>query len=471
MSLFVDREEEMEALRKAVRTGGKVLLKGLRGVGKTALLLRLREEVGGVYVDFQRVLRPSHLSTFFEEETGVSIRFDDAYSCLEDFFVKAEEVGRPLMMDEFTELIVRFGAASPYRGAGGRDAVASHLRSLMQAVRIPVFLSATSLKTLSEVAGEYTKPLARAFDMVLTVHPLTLKSGRELAEKLAELMGVTVTGEAALRVAELTGGNPDYIRALTYVLPDDPTGEEVEEAFEESLKGGYFNALFTGLVRELSPSEVEVLHVLARGYNRYSQVEKLTAGINLNEALSSLIRRGLIVRVEFGRKDVRYMIVDKVLEGWLALTPFPALKQTPFKRLRVATLGFEALLRELFAFIRGEVEVVDQLGRKLTIPRVVNVYRYEGALGEVDVVAVTRKGAVAVEAYFGEKCPPEKLDQLERSMAITEKIEGKVLAGILASYFGFKEETLRKAEGKEGVFLLAERELNRMAVKAGYRPM
>jgi len=471
LKTFVDREEEIKTLTRIFRAGGKALLKGLRGVGKTALLLHLREKYGGIYLDFQRIMRPNHLSKVFEDETGVRLEFEDAYHCLEELFEKAKRLKLPLMFDEFTELLVRFGAVHPYRGSGGKDAVASHLRSLLQESRLPAFFSATSLKTLVEVAGEYTKPLARAFDVVITVHPLKLADAKKLAEKLAKLMEAPISSGSALRVAELTGGNPDYVRALTYMLPRGPTEDEVEESFQFLLREGYFNALFSGLVRELSPSEVEVLHVLARGYNRYSQVEKMTPGINLNEALSALLQRGLVTRVEFSRKEVRYVITDKVLEAWLAMIPFPSMRQTPYKRLRVATLGFEALLRELFMHIRSEVEVKDILGRMLVIPPVKTVYRYEGALGEVDAVVVTMEGSIAVEAYFGEKCPPEKLEQLERSIAIAEKREGKVLAGVLVSYFGFEKRTLKDAKQREGIFLLTEREVNKIAARLGYRQL
>ncbi|RLE94882.1 MAG: hypothetical protein DRN04_02185 [Thermoprotei archaeon] len=98
------------------------------------------------------------------------------------------------------------------------------------------------------------------------------------------------------------------------------------------------------------------------------------------------------------------------------------------------------------------------------------VYRYEGALGEVNAIIETIDNRVLVlEAYFGEQCPPTKIEQLEKSTAIAEKITGKkIYASILASYFGFQSETLKKAsESVLKIYLLTKNKYTNCAKKQG----
>ena len=470
VEIFINRDDELELLTRAIKTAGKVLIQGLRGVGKTTLLKKINETANGIYIDFQNILRPRHLAKVIEEKTKINVDTDDPYECLEVLFSIAEDTEKLLIFDEFTELINRFGMLKPYRGSGGKESISMHLRSLLQKSKIPVFMSSTSMKTISEITGRYTKPLARAFDIIITLHPLKIEDGAKLALAFANKLGISLEETYALKIAELTGGNPDYIRVLVYKLPKVVDNEDIIiETFNQELIEGYFQVLFMGLQKELSPSENEVLRIIAHGFNRYSEIDRLTRGINLNEALASLLDRGLIRRIKLSKKEVKYTIVDKTLEAWLAMTEFPGLKAIPFKRLQISTLSFEALIRELFMNVHKPIEIKDYLGRTLFLDKIRSVYRYSGALGEVDAIIKTETQKVAAEIYFGEKCPPEKVNQLLRNIAITEKIEGSVDFGILISYFGFQKETIELAKQNEIIYLLSEKEINNIATRVNYR--
>ncbi|MCD6514782.1 MAG: hypothetical protein J7L07_07640 [Candidatus Odinarchaeota archaeon] len=457
-------------LRRVCLTNGKAVIKGLRGIGKTTIMKRLCDEFKGIYIDFQNILRPKHLAMVIRELTGRTINCENPHACLEEMFKVAYELKKPLFLDEFIDLIARFGLMMPYRGSGGSDAVAMHFRSLLQKYDIPIIISATSLKTLSEITGRYTKPLARAFDVILTLHPLKLHDAVKLAYQIAESLGISISDDVALKIAEISGGNPDYIKAIIYKLPKVVNSVDILlEYFERELREGYFAALFSGLRKELSPSEFEVLTIISRGNNRYSEISRLTTGINLNETLTSLLDRGLVEKVILSKKDSRYIITDKTFEAWLALLEFPGLKRISMKRLQVSTLSFEALIRELFMTIDKTIELKDFTGKPLTIDKVSKVYRYSGALGEIDAIVITKTQKIVLEIYFGNKCPEEKLNQLLKNIAIAEKVEGAVDIGILISYFGFSKELVQKSKGFKNIFLLSEREINLIASKTKYR--
>lgn len=465
--IFVDREEELSLLRRAIKERDKVLIKGLRGIGKTTLLKK--SLVKGIYINALKILKPHHLAKVVFQKTKKTIKANDPYEVLEETFSLLNQLNLPLAIDEFTTLIERFGLISPYRGKGGKEAVASHLRELLERVDIPILLSTTSLKTLSELTGRYTKPLARAFDLVIYLDPLPFDSSLELVKRLSEKLRVEITPEAKRRIVEFSGGNPDYIRILVKRVVGRVDVEEILRIFKHELREGYFNILFNGLLKELSPAEVEVAHLISRDISRFSSLSKYTSGINLSLTLKDLSSRGLVLSIKRDKRS-EYRLRDKTFSLWLATTPFPGLKTVSFERLRVSTFGFEAICREMISKILKEISIEDYNRRKLIIPEIKSVEWYRGALGEVDILAHTNKGQIVGEAYFGIKCPPEKVDQLEEKVAIAEKRGGKVYCSLLISYFGFEPKTIRKAkQSKLSPYLLSKKELRSIAELVGYR--
>jgi len=463
--VFLNRERELELIEKGLRTKSRILVKGLRGVGKTALLKEVSKRVEALFIDCSLVFRPRHLAYLVGE------KWDEAYEALEGIFQKASLMAKPLILDEFTDLLERFGRLKPYRGMGGSTAVASHFRGLVEKYEIPIAVTTTSLKTLYELTRKYSKPLARLFDVIISLKPLDFETSIRLASILAREKDVTISEEALRFLVEVSGGTPGYLKPLVSVLPTQTTLKVAIKVVEREFREGFFNTLFNSLLKELSPSEIEVLYLISRGYKTFSQLEKRTVGLNLVETLRQLESRELIEKLKRNRR-VEYLITDKTFEAWLATKEFPGLAVIPFDRVRVSTLGFEALVRELFSKISSKIVFKDVLGREVTIPPVSRVYRYEGALGEIDAIVETKNGKIiVVETYFGGKCPPNKIDQLEKNVAIAEKITGnRVHLAILVSYFGFQGKTLEKArESKLKIILLAKKEIHEICEKTGYR--
>jgi len=68
---------------------------------------------------------------------------------------------------------------------GGATAVASHFRGLVEKYNIPIAVATTSLKTLYELTEKYSKPLARLFEITITLKPLDYETTVKLANILA----------------------------------------------------------------------------------------------------------------------------------------------------------------------------------------------------------------------------------------------------------------------------------------------
>ena len=180
--IFLDREYELKVIERALRARNRVLVKGLRGIGKTALLKVISNKLDAIYIDCSLVLRPRHLGFLLDE------RWNEAYEALEGLFSKVSSLNRPLILDEFTDLLERFGKQRPYRGSGGSIAVASHFRGLIERYDIPLAVATTSLKSLYELTEKYSKPLARTFEVNITLKPLDY----ETTIKLAQILGFSL---------------------------------------------------------------------------------------------------------------------------------------------------------------------------------------------------------------------------------------------------------------------------------------
>ena len=177
---------------------------------------------------------------------------------------------------------------------------------------------------------------------------------------------------------------------------------------------------------------------------RFSELQRNIAGSA--QALDSLVRKGIVVNVKKGPRESYYLIKDKLFTTWLAIREKPGMRKISFKKARVLTIGFESLVREIFFTLRESATMRDELGREVTIKPPKRVYRYEGALGEIDMVAEYEDYVIVGEIYFGAKCGKKKVDQLLRNIAIAERLGHKVHYAVLISYFDYPKETIEYAK-------------------------
>jgi len=468
---FINRERELLTLIEHVKIGSKVVVYGLRGVGKTRLVkevIKAVEDMGykALYIDCMRVISPRDLLMNVIDTLNFIVH--DPEAALEYFFKAAIEKGIKLIVfDEFTSLLNGFGSFSPFRGRGGAKAVVRYLRHLIENYPGSIIALDTSMKALFELVLEYSSPLMRCFNVVIELHPLDFSSACTLLREAMKHYGKSIDDEVAFRVIELIGGNPFYIDVIARSLPSNCTVSEAIKLIEAELKDGILNMLFTGLLDKLSPSEKEVLTAVANGCDRYSSLSRKLYGINIAGALESLVQRGYLRKIVKGRKDVHYTFTDRAFKLWLQLTGHPMYTLISFKRMLAASIGFESYIRELLRAITKPITLKDETGKTLTLHPFKDVRRITIIRTEIDVVASTDKETIVCECYLGEKAPMKKLHQLIKHMKKLSEIGENVTAGILFSYFGFKENVIKKAKKLANIYLLEQKQIAKIAKETG----
>src|SRR3989304_5770946 len=106
---FVDREEELEDLRRRLTADRPALVRvyGRRRLGKTALLMRLTGEIGGLFLVCEETNRRSQLVSLARQIGGRTGRPPPPFETFYDLLRHLEET-RPglVILDEFPRLAV-----------------------------------------------------------------------------------------------------------------------------------------------------------------------------------------------------------------------------------------------------------------------------------------------------------------------------------------------------------------------------
>lgn len=454
------REEEIRALFEYVKLGKNILLKGRRGIGKTALVKELVKRVkdlgfNSLYVNCESITTPKTLLDF----VGLSGRKQiSTEEILPKFF---EEISRKniqvLVLDEFTLLIRDLSKRKPYRGV---EKVIAHLRSLLEEYSGSVILTASTLWTISRLMKNYERRLARMFPVVLTLGPLTINDAAKLAFDIVGLEGVAYT------IASLGDAVPFYVEALslTQIRISDPY-----MAFQEELTRGALNELFRALFNDLPPVAREVIYLLAQGPKNYESLEKEVLDDTLSFALDYLQEMDLIGKTQ-RKKRTLYFLKDKTFGAWVSLNKTPSLYKDIKKITRILAIGFESIIRELFLSINMEIDIKDANGRVFKFGPVDYSRRVE-LNGEIDMLAQDTAGRTLIGEITIRENIERKIKQLsENNKKVRDKLGIKDAKLLLITYKEPGESTLRKAK-KLDIYVLTRKELNNIAKIVGYRPI
>jgi len=371
-----------------------------------------------------------------------------------------------IVFDEISTLINRFGLLKPFRGMGGTKAVAEFLKSLLDTYDLSVIMLDTSINSLIELFYDYSSPLFREFDARIFIEPLGFESSLELLNILLSKRGLTLNDELKLKIVEFSGGVPQYLKIISSILRDYNSEEELLEDLERELKNGLLSDYFQALLEKFPTNEQEVLFAIAKGLTRFYEIDREV--INAAQALESLTKKGIVIRIEKSRKNVRYLIRDKLFATWLAIQEMPRYRRMSLRRAKLFYLGLESIIREIFLTLQKEIEIVDALGDRIMITPTKDVIRYEGALGEIDMIAIATDGRTYIaEVYGGIKCKKEKINELLRNIAIAEKLGYKNIIGFLITYFDPPKEVIDEIKSlKEAgvkIYLLTYRELMKIS--------
>lgn len=285
------------------------VLSGLRGVGKTVLLLRWRElaleagwsaahmearagtdlraPLGDAVIDLtrqtsrrfrnqERAHRLQRIATSFLRATGATvIRGAVAF----DVQPEPGVADSGSLETDLTELLVELGEAAREEGSGAvilidelQDAGVDALVGLVGAshrvnqLQLPVLIAGAGLPTVGRVLSEAKSYAERLFD-VRTIGRLDHEAQREAIREPAAALGVDFESGALTRLGELAGGYPFFIQThakfawdvavespitLADVSVAEPrAGEQLEQSF------------FGPRYERATPAERRYLHALA----------------------------------------------------------------------------------------------------------------------------------------------------------------------------------------------------------------
>jgi len=445
--MFVNRESELKELSKYLDMNRDILIYGLRGIGKTALLKNfyrqlLDKNISAIFLDGLKIVSPSILARY------LGVEYTNPYDILNTL----SSINSVILIDEFTTIFDVFSSYQPYRG---RSSVARHFRSIVLERRErrlpPIIISSSALGVVHREIKKYFGPLFREFKHIF-IGPLAIEDAAKIALKYVSDRNI------AIAIAEISQGHPWY----TIVLATDyPIYRDPKKTLENSLEKGDLNIYFTALYNALTPKEKIIVHIVSRGYNRYSDIEKYLME-DPTIYLTRLVNSGIIYKVKKRRKESYYFIIDKLFKSWLELQDIVGLSRKSLEKIFVSNISFEALIRELFINIVTPTEIRDEKGSIYILNPVKHVVKTNWSGIDIDVLAFIDENTVNIfECYFGEKAGIKKIRQILKASKIVLDRGYKINIAGCISYFGFKENILNIAR-KHNIALISKRQLKKI---------
>lgn len=447
MSVFVDREKELKLLMEYVRNRLFVLVYGLRGVGKSAIL---RELARRLMASGEKVLYVDGLLITCTEDMAklVGCEERDPRGVLSALLSLDDHV---IIVDEFLYV---FRALMNRRVLPSLEAIATYLRGLLVRRRErggkSVILCSSSIGVVEKLTRDYFAPLFREMKVVL-VEPLDMESAIRLA------MSMGVGKKDAMEIVSLVGGMPLYVIKM---CEEVKSGLTPREALRKLLTEptGDLNIYFTALYEKLTPEERLIVHLLARGITRYARLRERTHR-EPTVYLRKLMMEGLVIKVKKGPKDSHYVLKDRVFAAWLQLQEIPSLGRISFETVIVSSLAFEALVRDLLRMVTREIRITDALGRTVLVRPAREVVKWSRGGVDVDALVIEHDSIVVVEAHFWGAAGRDKVEQALRCSEVVRKYFSLPVRDVwVVSYFGFSEDAIERAR-ETGVKLLSAREL------------
>ncbi len=480
LKFFVNRENLIKDIMESSLIGRNTLIIGLRGYGKTSLSVKVLEEIEKrnyrtVFINCLKIVDPKSLLEEAQKDVKglMNMRIqgiyelDDARTVIDAFFSFIKDVGvKVAVFDEITALLERFGSFKPFKKIGGPKIVAGYIREYLEDEDVAIIASDTSIDSIYELILNYSSPLLKSFDKVIFLDPLDIINAAKLLANVMMEKKKKIKNEVALNVAQRLFGVPQYIKFIGEALPNDPSLPEAEETIIEELTRGILNTYFELFMEKLSHEQKAILYAIARGADTYSAISKQFVSINTVRALKKLLKTGILVKIEKTKRRVKYRIYDRVLDTWLRLNEHPDLKKETAIRILISSLSFESYIREILSSITSPVEIIDENGEKLTIPKLENIERFTKGSVEIDVLArIEKNKALIGECYFGDKADVNKLEELEKGEKTIKELGYDPEIKIIFSYFGFTEELKEQAKLKN-IYLLQAEHIRKIAKKA-----
>ena len=193
---------------------------------------------------------------------------------------------------------------------------------IQQQDRIAFAFLGSRMHLLKEMFINKNRPFYRAAK-IMELGPITTDELAEFIKKRFATIGISMSGQLALRIAERVNGHPDYAQRLCSHIFDIIESNTVDE---ELVEKGVVNMLvsltpsFRGIFEELPLRESQVMTILAEhgpiGTFAAKLIQPYEMGTPaLHKALSNLRLKDLVFR----GKDKNYFILDPFLTEWIRM--------------------------------------------------------------------------------------------------------------------------------------------------------
>jgi AAA+ ATPase superfamily predicted ATPase len=234
----------------------------------------------------------------------------DALSGLNSYLNKSNKRAA-IVLDEFQQII-----------KVDRNLEAEFRTIIQQQDRIAFAFLGSRMHVLKEMFIDKNRPFYRAAK-IMELGPITTDELAKFIKKRFAKIGISISGQLALRIAERVNGHPDYAQRLCSHIFDILESNTVEE---ELVEKGVVNMLvsltpsFRGVFEELPSRESQVMTILAEhgpiGTFSAKLIQPYEMGTPaLHKALSNLMLKDLV----FKGKDKKYFILDPFLTEWIRM--------------------------------------------------------------------------------------------------------------------------------------------------------
>ena len=226
--------------------------------------------------------------------------------------------------------------------------------------------------------------------------------------------------------------------------------------------------MFRALFSDMPPSAREIVYLLSQSPRTFEGLRHSILDDAMPHSLEYLVEMDIVGRIERGRR-VTYFVKDKTFGAWVTVNRKPHVTRDIHKITRVLSLGFEALVRELFLAITSEVEI-DTMWGKITFGPT-DVVRRLDVDGEADLIAIDAKGRTIIGEITIRERPERKIRQLlgvEKKLKEKMGIEAPIK--LLVTYEPPSEVAIGLAE-RNNIHIITQKHLNKLARTVRYRPI
>ena len=362
--LFCNRKSEISQITDNLAGGQSIVLYSPRRYGKTSLLYAASNELRSMeilvgYVDFfacnstEKILlavsrasakaivdEMKSIEKFikraaqFFNRIRFSIQFDP--SDARSISVLPELSSRATSMDSLSDALSGFNSylnKNKKRAAIVLDEfqqiikIDSNLEAefrtiIQQQDRIAFAFLGSRMHLLKEMFINKNRPFYHAAK-IMELGPITTDELAKFIKKRFAKIGISISGQLALRITERVNGHPDYAQRLCSHIFDIIESNTVDE---ELVEKGVVNMLvsltpsFRGVFEELPLRESQVMTILAEhgpiGTFTAKLIQPYEMGTPaLHKALSNLILKDLV----FKGIDKNYSILDPFLTEWIQM--------------------------------------------------------------------------------------------------------------------------------------------------------